>query len=101
MPAIVAGVRGTTRLSIWHLGDYRALYMFDDDCRQLNPAATVQDYESNAWLDFIAHQLTPFGDLPVFLGIGNHELIPPQGRGLYMPQFADWLDTATAPVTPG
>ena len=93
MPAIAAGVRKDNASFYWHLGDYRAIYMFDEDYRQVNPAATIQDYEANAWPDFIAHQLKPFGDLPVFLGVGNHELIPPQGRALYMPQFADWLDT--------
>ena len=53
----------------------------------------ISDYQSSAWPDFIAHQLGPFGNLPVFLAIGNHELIPPMTRAEYLAQFADWLDT--------
>ena len=34
----------------------------------------------------------PFGDLPVYLGIGNHELVPPMSRDQYIAQFADWLN---------
>ena len=35
----------------------------------------------------------PFGDTPVYLGIGNHETIPPKTRSEFLIQFADWLDT--------
>ncbi|HEV2389081.1 MAG TPA: metallophosphoesterase, partial [Candidatus Acidoferrales bacterium] len=49
-------------------------------------------YEYVAWPDFIRHQLEPFGSLPVFLTIGNHEVMPPKARSDYLVQFADWLD---------
>ncbi len=46
-----------------------------------------------AWPDFIAHQLAPFGNVPVFLTIGNHETTSPSSREKYLIEFADWLDT--------
>lgn len=92
MPAIAAGVRKDKVSFYWHLGDYRALYTFDEDYLQVNPATTIQDYETNAWPDFIANQLKPFGDIPIFLAIGNHELVTPNNRSSYVQQFADWLD---------
>ena len=43
----------------------------------------ISDYEDGAWPDFIAHQLAPFGGLPVMLVAGNHETIPPATREHY------------------
>jgi hypothetical protein len=99
MPAIAEGVRQSGAEFYWHLGDYRAIYTFDED---LVPPASlglppkpmaITEYESSAWPDFIAHQIVPFGNLPVFLSPGNHEMIPPMNRPDYLAQFADWLDT--------
>jgi hypothetical protein len=90
MPAIAAGVRQSGAEFYWHLGDFRAIYAFDED---LGPPTDILSYETRAWPDFIAHQLAPFGDLPVFLAIGNHETIPPATREGYLIQFADWLDS--------
>ena len=56
---------------------------------------TIINYETGAWPDFIAHQLAPFGNLPVYLTPGNHETIPPATRASYLLQFADWLTTPT------
>ncbi len=92
MPAVAAGVRRDGASFYWHLGDYRAIFKFDEDYQRTHPKATIAEYLSEAWPDFIQHQLAPFGDLPVFLEIGNHELIPPMTRQLYLAQFADWLD---------
>ena len=97
MPAIAAGVRADGVKFYWHLGDFRASYDFDQDLlaapeyRGKHP--TISDYQRIEWDDFIAHQLDPFGDTPVFLAIGNHELVPPKMRADYLQQFADWLDT--------
>jgi hypothetical protein len=91
MPAIAAGVKRDGAAFYWHLGDYRAIYDFDEDYRQLHPRANISQYEGDAWPDFIEHQIKPFGATPVYLSIGNHETIPPKTRGDYLVQFADWL----------
>ncbi|HEV2687491.1 MAG TPA: hypothetical protein VGV35_03025 [Bryobacteraceae bacterium] len=99
MPAIAAGVRGSGAQFYWHLGDFRAIYTFDEDMVPpaklgLNtPPINVITYLTTAWPDFIAHQLAPFGDLPVYLSIGNHETIPPSTRDAWLLQFADWLES--------
>jgi hypothetical protein len=95
MPAIAAGVNRDRATFYWHLGDYRAIYMVDEDYLKIHPKTTIIDYETNAWPDFIQHQLAPFGDLPVFLGKGNHETIPPKTQLDYLTQFTDWLDAPT------
>ena len=92
MPAIAQGVHHDGAAFYWHLGDYRAIYTFDEDYLHTHPASTISDYLASAWPDFIQHQLKPFGDLPVFLAIGNHEMISPMTREQYVAQFADWLD---------
>jgi Calcineurin-like phosphoesterase len=99
MPAIASGVLASRSEFYWHLGDFRAIYAFDED--MVPPAQlalptkplTISAYETAAWPDFIAHQLAPFGELPVMLTPGNHETIPPASRELYLLQFADWLTT--------
>jgi hypothetical protein len=78
MPAIAEKVRAEHAAFYWHLGDYRAIYDFDQDIKTRNPTINVITYESSAWKDFIDRQLKPFGDLPVYLALGNHELIPPK-----------------------
>ena len=96
MPTIAARVIRDKASFYWHLGDLRAIYDFDQDFKQ---AATVQgktlsisDYENQAWNDFIQNQITPFGSIPFYLGIGNHETISPKTRAEFITQFADWLD---------
>jgi hypothetical protein len=99
MPAIASGVRKSGAEFYWHLGDFRAIYTFDED--MVPPAKLglppkplyIISYLTAAWPDFIAHQLAPFGDLPIFLGIGNHETIPPATREAWLMQFADWLES--------
>jgi hypothetical protein len=93
MPAIAASVRANGAAFYWHLGDYRAISNVDEDYRRTHPKASISRYFADAWPDFIEHQIVPFGDLPVFLAIGNHELVPPMTRPQYIAQFADWLDT--------
>jgi|HubBroStandDraft_6_1064221.scaffolds.fasta_scaffold295344_1 hypothetical protein len=99
MPAIAAGVLKDGAKFYWHLGDYRAIYDFDEDMvappsLHLNqPHLTISAYLSSAWPDFIKNQLTPFGDLEKFIAIGNHELIPPKTHDAYMAQFGTYLDT--------
>ncbi len=99
MPAIADGVlKGQARF-YWHLGDLRKIYDFDEDMahepEHLARPMTIRDYEGQAWSDYIDNQVAPFGSLPVFIGIGNHETISPKSREEFLLQFADWLD---APV---
>jgi hypothetical protein len=94
MPSIAQKVREDGAAFYWHLGDYRAIYDFDQDYRVRHPNASILQYETDAWPDFIQRQLSSFGGLPVYLGLGNHETLPPKTRTEAIAQFADWLDTA-------
>ena len=92
MPAIAAGVKSNGAAFYWHLGDFRALYDFDQDMvKGAKQPYTIGSYLAAAWPDFIKNQIGSFTPVPVFLGIGNHELVPPKTRGDYVAQFADWL----------
>lgn len=97
MPAIAAGVWKRDASFYWHLGDFRAIHNFDEDMQHepehIVKPMTIGSYLQTAWSDFIQNQLQPFGTKPVFLGIGNHDTIPPMTRDAYLIQFADWLDT--------
>jgi hypothetical protein len=95
MPAIAASVISNGAEFYWHLGDFRALSNFDEDYRRTHPNASISTYFKDAWPDFIQHQLVPFGKTPVYLGIGNHELVLPMTRAQYIAQFADWLEQPT------
>jgi Calcineurin-like phosphoesterase len=93
MPAIAKRAHEDGASFYWHLGDFRAIYDFDQDFRQTHPKAGISDYETSAWPDFIEQQLAPFGDFPVYLSLGNHETISPKTRADAIQQFADWFDT--------
>src|SRR5438067_6476293 len=91
MPAIAAGALADHAAFYWHLGDFRALYKFDEDMmREAKTPYTISSYQTAAWPDFIRNQLQPFATLPVYLAIGNHELVQ-KTRGDYVMQFGDWL----------
>lgn len=92
MPAIAKGAKDDQAAFYWHLGDYRAIYDFDQDYKKLHPSSNIENYEDNAWQDFIDHQVAPFNNIPVYLGLGNHETIPPKTRAEAYQVFADWLD---------
>jgi hypothetical protein len=87
--------------------DFRALYRVDCDmAKRSNPffkclpqkvspdetAAQKKKYLADAWPDFIDVQMRAFkqNNIPVFLGIGNHELID-RTRDQYRQEFARWL----------
>lgn len=97
MPAIARGARNDQVNFYWHLGDFRATYDFDADIlaapEYRGKHLAIAEYQTLEWRDFIAQQIEPFGDTPVFLAIGNHELVPPKTRADYVQQFADWLDS--------
>jgi len=91
MPAIAAGAQADHAAFYWHLGDFRALYKFDEDMvREAKTPFTILSYQAAAWPDFIRNQLQAFAPLPVFLGIGNHEMVG-HTRGDFVMQFGDWL----------
>jgi hypothetical protein len=92
MPAIARKVAADHAAFYWHLGDFRAIYDFDDDyLKTLKKKPLIITYEEDAWQDFIQNQIVPFGALTVYLGIGNHELTQPKSRPEFIQQFADWL----------
>jgi len=92
MPSIAADAHANNATFYWHLGDLRAIYDFDEDYRGQNPKAPIIEYLKTAWLDFQSSQIAPFGDTPFFLGIGNHETVPPKTRDEFTLTFADWLN---------
>lgn len=97
MPAIAAGARANHAEFYWHLGDFRAIYRFDQDYLQEqnapDPAAlNIPNYLHNAWKDFIDNQLKPFHTLPVYLAFGNHELIYPMTKPQLLAAFSFWLN---------
>jgi hypothetical protein len=99
MPAIADSTLKSGAAFYWHLGDFRAIYDFDEDMvppaslQIKTPHLTIRSYFSQAWPDFIEHQLLPFGKLDVFLGIGNHETIFPMTHEAYLLQFAAYLNS--------
>ena len=96
MPAIAAGVAAHHVAFYWHLGDLRKNSDFDEDIQHepehLAKPMSINAYHQGAWPDFIANQIDAFGSVPFFLGVGNHEMIFPMNRDLFIEQFADWLD---------
>lgn len=97
MPGIAAGVKEKGASFYWHLGDFRAIYTFDEDIQHepehRGKPLTISGYEAMAWDDFIQRQLDYFRPVPVFLGMGNHDAIPPKTRAEFIQQFGDWLNT--------
>jgi hypothetical protein len=92
MPAIAELAHSDNAAFYWHLGDFRAFYDFDQDLLATKHGKlSVAEYERSAWQDFIDQQLAPFGDMPVFLAIGNHEMVS-KTRPDVLLQFADWFD---------
>ncbi|HEY6253407.1 MAG TPA: hypothetical protein VI685_25910 [Candidatus Angelobacter sp.] len=94
MPAIASSVLEHSVDFYWHLGDFRKMSGIDEDIAiRFSDQLTMDEYRRDAWGDFIGHQIVPFGLLPVYLGIGNHELAGGRTKRDYINQFAYWLDT--------
>jgi hypothetical protein len=116
VPSIAASATKNKAAFYWHLGDLRAIYGIDEDY-QASPehrgkVLQKDEYLKDAWDDFIQNQIGAFGSMPVFVGIGNHETMPPKTREEFAAKFAQWLDSdplkkqrladnpkATAPTT--
>lgn len=98
MPGIAETAKKYQAAFYWHLGDLRLTTGFDEDIsHQPDHVArplSVAEYEKIEWPDYIESQIKPFGSMPFFLGIGNHETVPPlKTRDDFLLQFADWLDS--------
>jgi hypothetical protein len=104
MPAIAEGARHDGVHFYWHLGDFRAGSHVDEDIARRpeykSQTLSQDQYLKLEWQDFIANQLAPFGTVPVFLGIGNHENHGhtrvngsyAENREDYVKTFGRWLD---------
>jgi hypothetical protein len=98
MPGIAETAKRNQVAFYWHLGDLRRTSGVDEDIAhqpdQIAKPLDVAGYETVEWPDYIESQIKPFGSIPFFLGIGNHETIPPlKTRQDFLLQFADWLDS--------
>jgi len=96
MPAIAQGAARDEAKFYWHLGDLRAIYDFDEDMQKdyklKEKPLTISEYEKKAWDDFRQNQTVPFGGIPFFLGIGNHETVAPmKTRCEFAKTFQDFL----------
>lgn len=96
MPAIAADARKHDISLYWQLGDLRKISEPDEDFiaeRYIQGTpANLADYEEHAWDDFIENQIKPWGDVPYYLGIGNHEVNQPKNRAMFVQKFHDYLD---------
>jgi hypothetical protein len=96
MPSIAAAAIKNHAAFYWHLGDLRATYGPDEDYQHepehRGRIIEKETYEQEEWDDFINNQVTPFGSIPVFIGIGNHETIAPKSRAQFVEKFAKWLE---------
>jgi hypothetical protein len=97
MPAIATSVLASDTAFYWHLGDLRYAQDFDEDMQRLaavkERTMSIVEYMRYAWPDFIEHQIAPFGSLPYYVAIGNHDVVFPRTRQDFIQQFADWLVT--------
>jgi hypothetical protein len=99
MPAVASAVLKSGASFYWHLGDFRLISDFDEDMvppaslHLATPHLTILKYLTTAWPDFIAHQLRPFGQMEIFLGIGNHENTFPQTPAMFLKQFSSYLNS--------
>jgi hypothetical protein len=97
MPAIAEDAIRHHVAFYWHMGDFRWMTEVDEDmAQQYHGDLDVTAYRRDAWGDFLANQIAPFGFTPVYLGIGNHELYKDTdhtaSRSDYNAQFSYWLD---------
>jgi len=98
MPGIAETAKKNQAAFYWHLGDLRLTTNFDEDIAHqpeyLAKHLSITEYGNIEWPDYIESQIVPFGSIPFFLGIGNHETVPPyKTREDFLLQFADWLDS--------
>ena len=97
MPAIAADAQKQNAAFYWHLGDFRWIYLIDEDMvcgpNHLDGLSGHIKYLETVWDDFRENQIAGFGSMPVFLGIGNHEMIAHHDREDFLLKFDKWLDS--------
>jgi hypothetical protein len=98
MPGIAETAKKNHAAFYWHLGDLRRTSGIDEDIahqpEHLANPLTMPEYLNISWQDFIDSQIKPFGEIPYFVGIGNHEVIAPaKTREGFLLQFTDWIDS--------
>jgi hypothetical protein len=97
MPTIAAQSSRYAPSLYWHLGDLRAIYKTDEDMEAASAKhgllLSCAEYHRRAWPDFIDKQIASFSGTPFFVGIGNHEVIPPKDENQFVSQFSDWLQS--------
>src|ERR1700694_252226 len=95
VPTLAARIAKDNPKFYWHLGDFRLMYGIDEDM-QCGPAHEHDrvHYVLHAWRDFIKNQASAFDKTPVFLGIGNHEMVYREDRDDFIEKFGPWLDNA-------
>ena len=93
MPAIAAKVKAENDAFYWHLGDFRWMSSEDEDMKAMETAPMSKaEYQRRAWDDFLSKQVVAFDTVPIFLGRGNHETVPPMTRDGYIAKFSSQLD---------
>jgi hypothetical protein len=97
VPAIAADAKKQDPAFYWHLGDFRWIANIDEDMEcgphHLDGLSGHIEYGITAWKDFRENQIASFGPTPVFLGIGNHEMVFHKDREDFLQEFANWLDS--------
>jgi len=92
MPAIAKQAKKRNPLFFWHLGDFRWMSRRDEDMRSKYLLEPLEgDYLTIAWSNFLDAQVAPFQPVPVYLGIGNHELLGGKKRKDYLDTFKAYL----------
>lgn len=96
VPAIAADATKHNVAFYWHLGDLRKTSAPDEDFIEEKVVeghpTNLGEYVRSEWDDFIANQIQPWGEIPFYLGIGNHEIIPPKNRDAFIRKFRTYLD---------
>lgn len=109
MPGIARAAKQLHAQFYWHLGNYRSVSRIDEDMYNAKDiqgnTLTRQQYLDEAWPDVIQWQLHAFAPVPVYLGIGTRETIPPESREKFVETFtklpkAPWVTHPGASYDP-
>src|ERR1700753_565242 len=75
MPSIAAGAKNNDAQFYWHLGDFRALFEYDEDMQaeaeMAGKTLDISTYLRNAWPDFLRNQIAPLEPLPAYLSTAH------------------------------